>query len=46
VKLADVPPGVKVNQLAGVPASMNMVEPNVVKEFPLPDVYSIGKVYH
>jgi hypothetical protein len=46
MKLADVPPGVKVHELASVPASMNMVQSNVVKEFPFLDVYSVGKVHH
>jgi hypothetical protein len=46
MKLADFPPGVKVNELASVPASMNMVQSKVVKEFPLLNVYSVGKVQH
>jgi hypothetical protein len=46
MKLDDVPPGVKVNKLASIPASINMVQSNVVKEFPLLEVYIVGKVDH
>jgi hypothetical protein len=46
MKLADIPPGVKFNELARIPASINMAQSNVVKEFPLLDVYSVGKVNH
>jgi hypothetical protein len=46
MKLADVPPGVKVNELARIHVPINMVQSNVVKEFPLLDMYRAGKVNH
>jgi hypothetical protein len=46
IKLADVPSAVKVNELGSIPMSFNMVQSNVVKEFPLLDVYSVGKVHN
>jgi hypothetical protein len=40
------PPGLMVNELESVPASMNMMQSNIVKKFTSLDVYSSGKVHH